>query len=244
MNPYPLDALHCIQFAQQGGQHELFIKVIAVLGGVLGDEVDFLRAVLCQPARLLQHALYRLAHMRPAKRRNCAEGAFVVATFGDLQVRRPRGAAGQARGHIRPAVVWRLNVGYRLACGAGGVHNFRETRHLTHADPSVHFGELLLKRFAQPLYHAACNDDALCLALSLEAQRVANNRHPFALRRLQKPAGVDDHHIGRVGVRVEPIARALQHARNLFGVHLVLGATERNQAHRRYFRHRAKVYLK
>ncbi len=181
--------------------------------------------------------------MPAAKRGNRAEGALVVAAFGDFQVRRPRGAAAQARGHIRPAVVRRLNISNRLARGAGSVDNLRKPRHLPHADPSVHFGELLLQRLAQPLHHAARHNHALRLALPLEAQRVANGRHALALRRLQKPAGVDDYHIGRVGVRIEPIARALQHARNLFGVHLVFGAAERNQAHRRHVRHHIRVYL-
>ncbi|GBC91446.1 hypothetical protein HRbin14_02217 [bacterium HR14] len=233
MNANPLNPRHLRQLLQQGGEHELLVEVVAVLGGVLRNQINLFRAVLGEPLRFLKHALYRLAGVCAPKRGDGAEGAFVVASFRDFEVGRPWGACAQARGDFRPAVVWGLNVGEGLVATAHRADDFGEACHLPHAHERIHIGKHLAQGLALALDEAARHNHAPHTPRALLLQSVLNHLQPLAFRGFNKPAGVDNHHIGVLGMPIQPIPRLLQDSSDLLGVHLVFGAPQGDETHDR-----------
>ncbi len=90
---------------QQRLQPVLRAEVLAVGGGVLGDEEELLRAVLDEPAGLCLQLLHGARQVAAAEGGDGAERAAPVAAGGDLQGggRPPAEAAAQRRGPLAGA---------------------------------------------------------------------------------------------------------------------------------------------
>ena len=222
----PLDALDAVELAQELRQGELAVQVVAVLGHVLGDEVQFLRAGLHQVAGFFDHALDGFAPVRAAEARDGAEGALVVAPFAHLEVGAPGGVRAGARAHVGPAVVGRGEVELRFAGDHRVAHDAVEAAHLPHADvgvgPGGDAGELL----AHALGEAPGDDDLSGAPGVLFADGVLDRFDRLFLAGFEEAAGVDDCDVALTARAVDGVARAAQDARDLLGVHLVLRAPE------------------
>src|SRR5262249_44484088 len=69
-------------------------------------------------------------------------------------------------------------------------------------------------------------DDGADAALLLQRQHLADDRQRFLPGRLDEAAGVDDHHVGAVGVRRQDVAVLGQLAEHALGVDGVLRTTQ------------------
>src|SRR5258708_38848162 len=79
-------------------------EVLAVAGGVLGDQVELQDAGLLELAGLRDQALDAAAAEAAAPDRDGAEGARVVAAFGDLEVGVAAGGEQAGRGVVEDQV--------------------------------------------------------------------------------------------------------------------------------------------
>ena len=82
----PVDPLDLVELAEQLGEPGPAVEVDAVIGHVLGDEVQLADAVGGQLAGLLDDLLDRLGDVLAAHVGDRAEGAEPVAPLGDLEV--------------------------------------------------------------------------------------------------------------------------------------------------------------
>ena len=82
----PFEAPDRVQIAQQSGERAAFAAVDAVERGVLRDEQQLLHAARRQGLRFAHDGLRTAAPVMPPERRDDAERALVVASFGDLHV--------------------------------------------------------------------------------------------------------------------------------------------------------------
>ena len=99
----------------------------AEVGRVLGDEVDLLDAFGDELARFLDDGLDRTAAVAAADARDDAEGAGVVAAFGDLDVGRVTRREAEARGvEVRDEG---RGLGQELGHAGFAAHDLVDDRH-------------------------------------------------------------------------------------------------------------------
>lgn len=101
-----------------------------------------------------------------------------------------------------------------------------------HPLPAVHLGNLGLYLTLIPLAETSEYRQLADIALLFGPGRLQNRAYGFLLGVIDEPAGIDDnfvHPAGRqVGIlRHKLISPALQHRHQTFGIHKILGATER-----------------
>ena len=159
--------------------------VDAIGARILRDDEQLLDAGFDQPLGLIEHRRRRPAHQVAAQRRDDAEGAAVVAAFGDLQI----GIVARRQ----PQALRRNEV--ELASCTGGT-----------ASCTARHDRLILVRAGDREHgwmrgadavgldaHAAGDDDPAVLI-----DRLADGRERFGLGRIEKAAGVHDDDVGRV----------------------------------------------
>jgi hypothetical protein len=254
---------HAIERLEHADEAAVVADVHAEAGRVLADEVQLERAVGEQLPRLGDDRLERLRAHLAADRRNGAEGAALVAPFGDPQVRPvPRREAETTRVVLEVAdalavlavhgeaddVLPALARGLERVRGDPVARPLRRVgqalaRHRAHgvehvvavedADHRVDAGRPFEELRAVTLHEAACNDDSLDLAALLALDRLADHVERLVLRRLEEPAGVDDDRIGRLVAVDERIAAVGEHAEHLLAVDEILRASERHERHLR-----------
>lgn len=101
-DPDPFDPLDVGELRQQRLQQPDVTEVLAVRGVVLGDQHDFLHALLGQPAGLPQHVRGAPRDEGAAEGRDGAEGAAAVAAGGELHRGDGAGAQPPPQGRPRP----------------------------------------------------------------------------------------------------------------------------------------------
>ena len=252
----PEIALDGVQFTEKGGERgtagrvdggarvrALFLGVHAEEGRILGDQVDLLDAFLHEAAGFLHDAVDRAAAMPAADLRDDAEGAWVVAAFGDLDVRKMiRGEAEARRVVVRDVrglaldeIDWR-SLGLALAplLGIDLLDDRRDLGHLVQTDEGVDFVMQVAREiFREPLAHAARHDELLLLAALLQPlvlvhfEDVADR---LLLGRVDERAGVDDDHVGLFGLGNHHHARLMQMAHHDLAIDEIFGASEGDEA--------------
>ena len=80
----PADAVDGLQLVEQLADSPRLAPVLAVSGGVLGDQDQFLDTLTCQPAGLSHAVLDLPAAQRAADKRDGAVVAAVVAALGNF----------------------------------------------------------------------------------------------------------------------------------------------------------------
>ena len=109
------------------------------------------------------------------------------------------------------------------------VHDGGDLLAAEHADDLIDFGHLFEQDVALPLGHAAGDDHRPDLARLLQCEHLADDGERFLPGRLDEAAGVDDDHVGPVGVRLKGVAVLGELAEHPLGIDGVLRAAQRNE---------------
>ena len=217
--------------------------VHAEVGGVLGDQVDLLDALGDELAGFLDDGFDRAAAVTAADAGDDAEGAGVVAAFGDLDVGRVTRREAEARGvEVRDV---RRGLGQELGHAGFAAHDLMDdgddVGDLVEADESVDLGELDAAFGALDdgegalvaLRHAAGDDELLALLAGggLAVAHLVDGLERLVLRGVDEGAGIDDDHVGLGGVRGHGHAGLGEVADHDLGIDQVLGATQGDEAY-------------
>ncbi len=200
-------------------------EILAVAGGVLGDQVELGDPRRLELPRLGDQALDRAAAEAAAPDRDRAEGARVVAPLGDLEIRVPLGGEQPGGGVVEDHVGRR---GQRRA--AAELHHIPHLAELVEADEAVDLGDLPGELIAEAVHHAAGHQHPLD-PLPLAADHLQDGVDRLLLGLLDEGAGVDHHRIRPVEVVDHLIAPAPQLSEHDLGVDEVLGAAQADHAH-------------
>ena len=172
-----------------------------------------------QPLGLAQHVGGRARDEIAAQLRNDAEGAAVVAAFGNLQIgvvaRRELDAF--RRHQIEERIVLRRR---------GAMHGVEHALVLLRAGDGEHVG-IFVGDLLRLRAHAAGDDD-----LAVLGQRLADGVERFRLRAVEEAAGVDDDEVGALVLARQLVALGAQPRDDALGIDQRLRAAERNEAHR------------
>ena len=193
------------------------LDVSAIGRGVLRNHQQLFDTGLFQTLGFGQHFTDRTAHQITAQRRNDAEGAAMVAAFGDLQIGIvTRGELDALRRHqagerivgwlryIAVHMLQHLLIGVRAA----------DLQHL-----GVNGADLIF------LGTQTTGDDHLAVLF----QRFADCFQRLLHRAVDKAAGVDDHQLGVVVAVDHLVAFSAQLGQDAFGIDEILRATQRNK---------------
>src|ERR1017187_6726711 len=123
------------QAGEQMGEAVGESEILAVAGGVLADQVDLADALLEEAGGLGDYGFEAPAAESAAILRNHAEGARVIAAFGDLHV----GEMVRGGEHSRGEVVIKVGL-QRIGVGLQPLANGDDTFQLVGADEGIHFG--------------------------------------------------------------------------------------------------------
>jgi hypothetical protein len=221
-----------------GAVAEALPFVHAKVGRVLRDEVDFLHALGDEALGFADDGFLGAGTMLAADLGDDAEGAGVVAAFGDFDV-----------GHVvrREAEAGCGVVGNVARLGGDGVEravclkitlqsladNGGDVGDLVEPDEGIDFGEEAGKVFLKTLGEAACHNDFLFFARGVflsGVDGVDDGADGFVFGNIDKRAGVDDESIGKLGIRHESHAFILQVSEHDLGVDEVLGTAKGNES--------------
>ncbi len=253
---HAVDAVEAGDLGQQRLEQPQVAEVLAVGGGVLGDQEELAGALAGQPAGLGQHVGGTAAHERAAEGRDRAERAAAVAAAGQLERRhrpgvetaalgrRPGGRGG--RGPVdradreQPAPVLR-GVRVRALAGDDRAQAGGDVGVVVEAQHGVGLGQRLREVLAVALGHAADRDHGLDLATllspDLEVGGGQESVDGVLLGGLDEAAGVDHHGVGLSGVLDQAEAVGGEPPGELLGVDVVAGAAQGQQGDREWGSH-------
>ena len=113
----------------------------------------------------------------------------------------------------------------------GFANDLGHLRQLINAHEAVHLGEQFQQVLAKSLGQATGHDHTLGLPVVVSQRRgLEDGIHAFLLGGFDERAGVDDDRIGLAGIVGDFDAVAQEGAEHDFGVHQILGATQRDHA--------------
>jgi len=166
---------------------------VTVIGGVLGNQDQFLDPRVAQQARIFQNDFHRPADGGTFDQRDGTECAWPPAAVGDFQVgtaalhsdARHVVLVGADGGRVRQ-MVDRLGV----RRGAQFLHHVDDIHPAPRADDAVDAGYFLGYLLAVALGQTAGGDEQLAAFFAFS--QVAQHVQRFLARRADKPAGVDD----------------------------------------------------
>ena len=192
---------HLAALPRRGG----VLEIEAVGGGILADDQQFLRARRHQLLRLAQHGIDRARGQIAANGGNNAEGAAVVAAFGNLQV------AVVARRQLD--ALFRHEVDILAQRRRDDVmHRAHHFLVLLRAGDGQHVGEALADQVG--FLAEAAGDDHLAVL----GNGLADGLQRFFLGAVEEAAGVHQHHVRAVIVGADLVAVRAQLGQNPFGV--------------------------
>ena len=194
----------------------------AVGAGVLRDDQNLFHAGPGQVLGFSEHVADRARYQRAAQRGDDAEGAAVVAAFGNLQIGVViRRQADALRRH---------QVGIRVVrLGQVLVHMAHHLFHRVRAGDGKHRRVRRLHDVALGA-EAASNDD-----LAVLVQRFADGVERFLDGGIDEAAGIDDDQVGIVVTGRNLVTLGAQAGEDEFGVRTGLRTAERNKADGRHF---------
>lgn len=206
---------------EQLGQAVLHAEVGAIPNRVLRDEHDFFGAAGDQIDDLLDDMEWPFADLSALDRRDRAEGAIVITTIGDLDVRGGSGLVTAKRGKHAFAA---CGLGRHMLAEQAGhdVANLEPlARRQNVVDPVRYVSPVIAQR-----RHATGGDDALTFTSTLK--HLLEDADRFCPRGAQKSARVDDDDIrafGAAGYSQAPLPQQMIHA---VGIDSILGAPQRD----------------
>ncbi len=198
------------------------LDVDAVGAGVLRNHQQFPDAGRGQHLGLAQYFADRARHQVAAQRGNDAEGAAVVAAFGNLQVGIMVGRQADAlrRHQVDEGIMRGRQVRmHRLHHFPGGMRT-GDGEHLR-----MHVAHDFIPRRVLPGAEAAGDDD-----LAVFRQRFADGVERFLDRGIDEAAGIDHHEVSTVISAGDFITLGAQPGQDLFRVGRRLGAAQRHEA--------------
>ncbi|MNL03294.1 hypothetical protein D3C87_1238260 [compost metagenome] len=195
--------------------------LLAVTGGVLGDQDELLDAALGQHLGFLDDGVHRAGRVAAAQLRNDAEGAGVIAAFRDLEVGgRADGGQEARQDHRNRRLGFVLDHREAFAL-LDASHDVDDLVELGGTDHGVDFRKLREQVALVPLDEAAGDDQLL-----VEGAQVENGTDGFPLGLVDEGAGVHQEDVGLRFIGDEVIAGLREQAQHVFGVDGVLGAAE------------------
>jgi hypothetical protein len=163
----------------------------------------------------------------------------MIAALGDLHVGGVRGREAEA-GRVEvgdEAGLGRDEIFRRLVFRAffrqQALDDRRDLGELVEADEGIDLGHGAAQFGGETLGHAAGHDQLLRVVAAMQAPALVgleDGADAFLLGRVDEGAGVDDHHVGRVGIGREFHAREAQMPGDDFRIDEILGAAERDEA--------------
>ena len=183
-------------------------EVFAVTSGVLTDQIDFANAHGEHAGGFVDDALEATAAEVPAKLRNDAEGAGVIAALGNLYVGRVAGSGEDAFGEI----VIEVGTGGELL-GLEAFAKGSDSFEFVGAEDGVDIGNVLLDIGPEAFDETAGDHEALGFAGSFVFGHFQNGVDGFLLGGVDEAAGVnnDDVGIGRLGSKLVAVCHELAH---------------------------------
>ncbi len=218
----PASGIEPAQFTQHFGQPVLPVKVDAVSGCVLGNDVELHRPVGQELLRVGDHALEGARDEPSADRGDGAVGAAVVAALAYPDVRDMGSGDAQA-----PPVLVLGKRDLPRAAGHGGLER-ADVVAGEYAGHEIHFPEFGGERLAVTLGEAAGDGHLEFGSFALQRGHFEDGLDGFGLGVLDEAAGVDEHPVGVGEVLDDHHARLGQLSERAFGVDEVLGAAERD----------------
>ena len=198
--------------------------VDAVGAGVLRDHQQLLDAGVNEFFRFAHYLVDRPADKIAAHRRNDAEGAAMVAAFGDLQICIVLGR--------EPDSLWRDQIDER-------VMRLRQMamHRLHHLLGCMRPGNFQHLRMGGENHVVLCPQAAGDDDLPILVQGFADCIERFLYGGVDETAGVDDHQVCVVIVARNLISFAPQTGEDMLGIDGGLWATKGNESHARYWFH-------
>ncbi len=191
--------------------------VDAVGAGVLRDDEQFLDAGLGQLFSLAQHVDHRPRDEVAAQGGDDAEGAAVVAAFGDLQI------GVVARGQLHALRRQKVDIGV-VRRGCRLVNRRHDALIGLRAGDGEHVGVLFADE-VRGRAHAAGDDD-----LAVLLQRRADGAQRFLAGRIEEAAGVDHDQVGTVVLAGDLVAFRAQPRDDALRIDERLRASEADEA--------------
>ena len=195
------------------------LHIDAISARILRDDQQLAHAGLGQILRLLQHIADRPADQGPAQGRNDAEGATVIASFGNLQIGKVlrRELHTLRRHQTGEGIVWlRQMLMHMLKHFVGGMR----------AGDRQHLGMRAAHQILLGTQAAGNNH------LAVLGQRLADRVKRLFNRRIDKAAGIDDDQIGTLVGRRNQIALRTQLGQNLLRIDQRLGTAQADKTYR------------
>jgi hypothetical protein len=209
--------------------------VHAEVGGVLGDEIDFLDSGSDEVARFFDDGFLGATAVAAADLRDDAEGAGMVAAFRNFDVSEVFGGEAEARGVVvgdvfgLPSDEVFLSLRSHEALDDGG-----NGGDLVEADEGVDVGHEAGKVLSEALGKATGDDDFLFFALGSAflagVDGIVDGANGLLLGHVNEGAGVDDEDVGEFGFRGHGHARLLEVTDHDFGIDEVFSAAKRDES--------------
>ena len=213
------------QRAHERGQRRGLLEVRAPAARVLGDEHDLAHAGRHLGGHLGAHVVEREAAVAPADVREGAVRAEAVAAVRYLHV--GRHGAALPRLAVRGRT---LRPGRRLADDAG--QHERDVILARARHEGACLGQLGLEVLAVARRHAAGHDErGTPVAHVRQVGRLEDRLEALLGGRLDERARVHHDGVGRLGVVRQRVACRGRPGAHVLGVHLVLGASQRDERH-------------
>ena len=213
MQADPLEAVDVAKGLHQLHDVGLSVEVVAVIGQVLGNEDQFLHALLGQFLGFVKQVGQRHGNVAATDERNGTEGAAAVATFGDFEVSIVLGGGQHAA-----AAIFRLHFLFQQVGG--------DEVDVLHAIEGVHLVDFRLQLLAETLREATCHIQLLDFSLLAQLGVLQDGIDRLFLCVADEAAGVDDDRVGLPpGVVADDVA-VLQQGGQMLRIDLVFGATE------------------
>ncbi len=168
--------------------------------------------------------------MQAANLRNNAEGALVIAAFGNLQVRREEISGLDSRDRRGRQQMRRAGVRNRPRFGRyGASQQLGQVEEVAGADENVHLGHRRGELGRVALRQTPRDHQPLAEAALLDLRRFEDGVDRFLLRRLDKRACVHQQHLRLFGLERDLESRRRQRAKHQLAVGKILGASKREQ---------------
>ena len=227
---YPLQALHLIEFPQEFRQADSAIQIHAVVGRVLCHDDEFAHAVGYQLTGFLQHFFDGLGDVLATHFGDGTVRTEPVAALTDLQVGKVPGGDAEAGGVFK-GTYWcgAKDTALLGHLGDGPVHHLDDFLTPENTDDLIDFRHLFQQHFTLAFGHATRHDDRSDPSGFLQRQHLPDDAQRFLPGRFDEPAGVDDHDVRTVGIRLQRITILGQLAEHPFGINEVLRATKAHE---------------
>ena len=228
-HPDPADPLHRLERPQERRRRGPVPEVGAIVGRVLGYEVQLDHAGSRQVTRLLDDRRDRPGTLGPAERWDRAEGTGVIAALRDLDVGRVTGCREQPRRLVRVEVPGDRAARLEARAGRQGA-GLGDPLDVVQADERVDLWDRALQLVVVPLHHAAGHDETPAASRPLEIGHLEDGLDRLAASRIDEGARVHHDDVGLARIRGDRIAPSLESAEHHLAVDQVLGAAEADHA--------------